>query len=130
MGGESRKTIDVCKSLVDDYIQVIAQEDVKRACEVSSFYIDLENSIKNVARSIVGGGKSIYIVGNRTVKKQILPTDQFIAECFEKNGFKHLITYERVISNKRMPKLNSPSNIPGEKIATMNTEFIVVCENS
>ncbi|MDR1662885.1 MAG: hypothetical protein LBR59_00520, partial [Endomicrobium sp.] len=72
----------------------------KRALEVSAFYNDLGSSIKKVTRNIRKGGKAIYIVGNRTVKNIQLPTDQFIAEKFEENGFKHLITYERALSNK------------------------------
>ena len=55
-------------------------------------------------------GKSIYVVGNRTVKNIQLPTDQFIAEKFEEKGFKHLLTFERLLSNKAMLSKNSPIN--------------------
>jgi hypothetical protein len=57
-----------------------------------------------------------------------LPTDQFIAEQFCANGFGHLVTYERQISNKVMPSKNSPTNQTGVKMGTMTQEFIVVCE--
>jgi len=102
--------------------------DNKRALEVSSFYIDLEESIKSVSNSINKNGKIIYIVGNRTVKNVPLPTDQFIAEKFEENGFKHLITYKRALSNKAMPKRNSPTNEIGKTVNTMLYEYIVICE--
>jgi len=62
------------------------------------------------------------------VKGIQLPTDQFIAEKFEENGFRHLITYQRLISNKAMPSKNSPSNVPGKTADTMLFEYIVVCE--
>ena len=68
-------------------------------------------------------------MGNRTVKNVQLPTDQFIAEKFEQNGLKHLITYERLLSSKAMPSRNSPTNKTGKTVNTMLYEYIVVCEN-
>ncbi|MDR2097516.1 MAG: modification methylase, partial [Spirochaetaceae bacterium] len=112
MGGAKLKT-NISKGIIADYISDIDKIDKKRALEVSSFYNDLDISIQNVAASISKGGKSIYIVGNRTVKNLQLPTDQFIAEKFEQNGFKHIITYERALSNKAMPSRNSPTNKAG-----------------
>lgn len=114
--------------LIIDYINQIEKQSIKRALEVSSFYYDLESSIKDVARSVKKGGKSIYIVGNRRVKDVQLPTDQFIAEEFERNGFKHILTYERLLGNKAMPSKNSPSNKAGVRKGTMTQEYIVVCE--
>ncbi|MDR0646447.1 MAG: modification methylase, partial [Elusimicrobiota bacterium] len=82
MGGEKLKQ-NLNKGVIGDYISQINRIDFKRALEVSAFYNDLDNSIKKVASSIKKGGKSVYIVGNRTVKNVQLPTDQFIAEKFE-----------------------------------------------
>lgn len=67
---------------------------------------------------------------NRCVKGIILPTDQFIAEQFELNGLKHLVTYERLIGNKSMPLKNSPSNITGKRMGTMTKEYIVICRKA
>lgn len=125
MGGRNVKEL-YKNSLLSDYIRQIEKESHKRALEVSSFYSDLENSIHNVSKSIRKGGISIYVVGNRRVKNVQLPTDQFIAEKFEQNGFKHILTYERALSNKIMPMKNSPSNISGNHKVTMTQEFIVV----
>ena len=126
MGGIANKEVIKLESLIDTQIQQIASANIQRAKEISSFYVDLSHSISDVANTVVRGGFSIYVVGNRTVKGVNLATDQFIAEQFEKNNFRHIITYERIISNKRMPKLNSPSNITGNKSSTMNKEFIVI----
>ncbi len=128
MGGEIQTT-QLKNSLIIDYIKDIQAKDIKRANEVASFYYDLKKSINNVSQAVETGGKIVYIVGNRTVKNITLPTDKFIAECFKNCGLKHLTTYERIISNKQMPSLNSPSNKKGNKIKTMNKEFIVVGEN-
>jgi DNA modification methylase len=129
MGGvKPKQTIN--KGLIADSISEISNADNIRALEVSAFYNDLDNSIQKVAKSIRKGGKSIYIVGNRTVKNVQLPTDQFIAEKFEQNGFKHLMTYERALSSKSMPSRNSPTNEIGKTVNTMLWEYIVVCEKT
>ncbi|MDR2704988.1 MAG: hypothetical protein LBC02_04335 [Planctomycetaceae bacterium] len=127
MGGGKSGYI-ISEGLIADYVAQIAGIDYKRALDVSAFYNDLKNSIQKVAESVSKRGKVIYVVGNRTVKKVLLPTDQFIAEKFEENGFKHLITYERAISNKAMPSKNSPTNESGKTMNTMLYEYIVVCE--
>jgi len=127
MGGIKPKQ-NIKNGLIADYISEINKVDNKRSLEVSAFYNDLENSIQKVAKSTRKGGKSIYVVGNRTVKNIQLPTDQFIAEKFEQNGFKHIITYERALSNKAMPSRNSPTNEAGKTVSTMLYEYIVVNE--
>ncbi|MCC6253412.1 MAG: modification methylase [Ignavibacteriaceae bacterium] len=118
------------EGLISDYIEKIAKVSLRRSWDVSAFYRDLDSSIKDVSKSIKKNGLSIYVVGNRTVKNTILPTDQFIAEKFEQNGFKHLLTYERLLGNKAMPSQNSPSNIPGQRKSTMTKEYIVICEKT
>ncbi|OAV65328.1 hypothetical protein Barb4_03453 [Bacteroidales bacterium Barb4] len=127
MGGTKSKTA-LSNGIIADYVAQITKTDNKRALEVSAFYNDLGSSIKQVAESVKMGGKAIYVVGNRTVKEVQLPTDQFIAERFEENGFKHIITYQRALSNKSMPCKNSPTNKAGKTVNTMMFEYIVVCE--
>jgi len=127
MGGVKSKQMYE-SGIMTDYIAGVGILDKKRALELSSFYVDLENSIKKVASSIKKGGKSIYVVGNRTVKNIQLPTDQFIAEKFEENGLKHLVAYERALTGKSMPSKNSPTNKTGKTVNTMLFEYIVVCE--
>ncbi|MDR1742541.1 MAG: DNA methyltransferase, partial [Dysgonamonadaceae bacterium] len=127
MGGVKPKQ-KIETGIIADYIAEIDKVDNKRALEVSAFYNDLESSINQVAKSIKKGGKSVYVVGNRTVKNTQLPTDQFIAEKFENNGFRHLITYKRALSSKSMPSRNSPTNEAGKTVSTMLWEYVVMCE--
>ncbi|MCB1189180.1 MAG: modification methylase [Leptospiraceae bacterium] len=127
MGGKKVKEL-YKNSYITKFIEEISNQSIKRALEISSFYYDLHYSINDVATSIKKGGKSIYIVGNRRVKDIQLPTDQFVAEKFEENGFKHLFTYERLLGNKSMPSQNSPTNKVGQRRSTMTSEFIVVCK--
>ena len=127
MGGKKIKTL-YDKGVLSLFIKKVNKLDHKRALEVSSFYIDLEKSIKEVSQAITNKGFSIYVVGNRTVKNVTLPTDQFIAEQFETNGFRHILTYKRLISSKVMPAQNSPTNVAGKKVNTMHEEYIIVCQ--
>lgn len=127
MGGSTANELYL-QGILGEYINEIAKKSKKRALEISAFYYDLQKSIQYVAKSINKKGKAIYIVGNRCVKDVQLPTDQFIAEQFESNGFQHCITYERLLSSKAMPSQNSPSNLVGQKRGTMTKEYIVVCE--
>jgi len=127
MGGSTVKE-NYLNSVITDYINQVSKVSKRRALEVSSFYFDLDKSIKDVASSVKKGGKTIYVVGNRRVKDVQLATDQFVAEKFEQSGFKHLFTYERLLGNKAMPSQNSPSNKTGQRKGTMTQEYIVVCE--
>lgn len=127
MGGK-RATQLHSTSVLTPQIAQIAVVDEKRALEVSAFYDDLGSSIEAVAQSIKDDGYSIYIVGNRRVKDVQLSTDQFIAQQFESAGLAHVVTYERVISSKSMPAVNSPSNKSGVTRGTMTQEFIVICK--
>jgi 16S rRNA G966 N2-methylase RsmD len=129
MGG-TKPTSPTTNGLIAEPIAQINLADPKRALEVSAFYNDLSASIQQVAACVRKGGKAIYIVGNRTVRNVQLPTDQFIAEKFEANGFKHLLTYQRALSNKVMPARNSPTNVAGKTVPTMLSEYIVVCEKT
>ena len=129
MGGGKVKSL-YNKGVLSEPVKKINEVDTKRALEVSSFYRDLESSIKELSQAVTNKGFSIYVVGNRTVKNVTLPTDQFIAEQFEKNNFRHILTYERSISSKVMPSQNSPTNIAGKKSQTMSQEYIIVCQKT
>ena len=127
MGG--KKTLALYNAgLLSPFIKKISKKDKKRALEVSSFYMDLEKSIQQIAKAITPKGFSIYIVGNRTVKNVTLPTNQFIAEQFENQGFRNILTYKRAISSKVMPAQNSPTNIAGKTTCTMHAEYIIICQ--
>jgi len=111
---------------LDKVLSQIAQMDEKRVADVVSFYIDYEQSIKNVSRVVKKGGVVAYVVGNRRVKGVEIPNDEITRYFFERNGFRHVKTIIRAIPNKRMPKRNSPSNVVGVTDTTMNYEYIVI----
>lgn len=131
MGGKRHKLIHRFNNqLLDSCIENIALVDEKRSREVSSFYYDYQLSINNVASAIKNGGYACYVVGNRKVKGEVLPTDDITKSFFEQNGFNHIETIIRNIPNKRMPSKNSPSNVIGQKDETMTNEYIVIMQKN
>lgn len=113
---------------LDGVIASIARKDERRACEVASFFQDYRASIGHVASVIARGGYACYVVGNRTVKGHSVPTAETTAAFFAQNGFQTVDVCTRTIPHKRMPSVNSPSNIPGDVAQTMTTEQIVICQ--
>lgn len=126
MGGIPKKIESIDTLALAKELELIKQSDVKRYYEVVTFLDEYAQSIKNVADVVRQGGRVCYVVGNRTVKEVQIPLDYFTAEMFEKNGFKHEITYVRSIPNKRMPSKTSPSNKKGANVSTMTEEYIVI----
>jgi len=131
MGGKIQNRINNfdCK-LLNEKIEKIYIIENKRAKEVSAFYYDYINSIKNTAATIKPGGYACYVVGNRKVKGETLPTDEITKTFFEQQNFHHIETIIRNIPNKRMPSKNSPSNVSGITDTTMNNEYIVVMQKN
>ena len=115
---------------LDDVVAQINDVDARRAGEVASFFVDYRKSIGNVANVVKTGGFVCYVVGNRTVKGLEIPTAESTTAFFEMNGFEHVDTFQRNIPNKRMPSMNSPSNVPGKLGKTMKSEIIVVCRKT
>lgn len=107
-------------------IERIKEADLERAGDVYSFYLDLSKSIAAISRKTKIGGYQFWVVGNRTVKGELLLTDQIIAEIAAQHGLAHIHTVDRNIINKVMPSLNSPSNESGVKSSTMCNEHIVI----
>ena len=127
MGG-SRRNGHLPDSPVSPAIEEVRIADEKRALQVEAFYFDLRNSIKTIASITSDRATVCYVVGNRRVKGVTLPTDEFVEHAFGEFGFSHKETIVRNIPNKRMPSVNSPSNVAGKTDTTMREESIVVCQ--
>lgn len=107
-------------------LEAIRARDPKRADEVLSFYADLDSALAAASSRTAANGMQFWVVGNRTVKGIVMPTDAIIAELAGSHGMEHVTTATRGIPNKVMPSRNSPSNVSGETGATMTGEHIVV----
>lgn len=107
-------------------LDVIKDADIERAGDVYSFYADLDAALCSIARKTKSGGYQFWVVGNRTVKNELLQTDVIITELAPQYGLVPVYTVDRNIPNKVMPSLNSPTNITGAKGTTMTMEHIVI----
>lgn len=112
---------------IDSKIRV---QDEGRANDVLAFFNDFYLCIEEFDRIVKNKGVMCFVVGNRTVKKVPILTDKIIVELFKikDERYKHLETMIRNIPSKKMPKANSPTNKKGEKVKTMNHEYIVIIE--
>ncbi|MCK4518520.1 MAG: transcriptional repressor LexA, partial [Candidatus Omnitrophica bacterium] len=100
----------------------IQKRDEKRAREVLSFYIGLNDCIKRAYQMLKKNKYFCLVIGNRMVKQIRIPTDFIIAELGEKIGFTCEDIFVRNIPGKRMPIKNSPTNIAGKLEETMTRE--------
>ncbi len=115
-------------SPVSKAVKQISKIDAKRGQQVEAFYHDLSTSISTVSNYMADRSVVCYVVGNRRVKNIVLPTNEFVAHEWQRHGFIHSETFIRNIPNKRMPSVNSPTNMRGSKAKTMTKEYIVVCQ--
>ncbi len=107
-------------------LEKIQSVDVERAGDVYSFYVDLDTALKSVAQKTRSGGYQFWVVGNRTVKKEVLKTDMIITELALQYGLTPVFTVGRNIPNKAMPLRNSPTNVSGATGSTMTMEHIII----
>ncbi|PIZ00435.1 hypothetical protein COY62_02525 [bacterium (Candidatus Howlettbacteria) CG_4_10_14_0_8_um_filter_40_9] len=128
LGGKATKNLE--HSLNSGYLKVsldkIARKDEKRARDVLSFYVGLNDCLKQAYKLLKSKKYFCLVIGNRMVKQVRIPTDFIIAELGENIGFTCEDIFVRNIPGKRMPTKNSPTNIVGKSEETMNKESIVI----
>jgi len=128
LGGRASKTLahSLPSGYLSDSLDKIAKKDEARAKDVLSFYIGLNECLKQAHKMLKPKKYFCIVIGNRLVKQVRIPTDFIIAELGEKIGFTCEDIFVRNIPGKRMPTKNSPTNIVGVLEETMNKESIVV----
>jgi len=128
LGGKATKTLlhSLNSNYLKDSLEKIAKKDEKRAKDVLSFYIGLNDCLKQAYKMLKSKKYFCLVIGNRLVKQVRIPTDFIIAELAENIRFTCEDVFVRNIPGKRMPAKNSPTNIAGELEETMTKESIVV----
>lgn len=127
LGGiNNHEKVELNSDTLKKILLKIGEKDERRAGDVLSFFIDFYKCVEEMDRVLSDDGKICIVIGNRTVKEIKIPTDRIFVELFESLGYKHKRTVVRRIPNKRMPKRNSPTNIVGKTVSTMNEENIIV----
>jgi DNA modification methylase len=130
LGGIATNDLEVRapSGTLKNVIAEIAKQDQKRAGEVLSFYLDLNETLREINRLMRDKGVVCFVIGNRSVKGIRIPTDEILVELFYASGFRHIETIIRNIPNKTMPLQNSPTNIKGKIQDTMHKENIVIVQ--
>ena len=129
LGGKKYKNgfaYTIPSATLEASLERIKDLDLERAGDVYSFYLDLCSSIAAISSKTKPNGYQFWVVGNRTVKGELLLTDRIISEIAGEYDLEHICTIGRNIINKVMPSLNSPTNEAGVKSSTMTNEHIVV----
>ena len=128
LGGRATKNLIhlLPSNYLKESLEKIAKQDEARARDVLSFYIGLNDCLKQAHKILKSKKYFCLVIGNRLVKQIRIPTDFIIAELGEKIGFTCEDIIVRNIHGKRMPIKNSPTNIVGALEETMNKESIVV----
>ena len=108
-------------------LKKIQKQDTFRAREAYSFFKDMDECFDQITKIMKKGKSTIcFVLGNRTVKRIKVPTDQILIELGKKHGLKYQETYYRDIPNKTMPVNNAPESVAFSKGKTMSEESIVV----
>jgi len=116
----------LCSPTLVETLEKVSAKDPFRADEVFSFYLDLDKCIHAITKKMKKNTYQFWVVANRTVKLETMPTDIIICELAKKYGLEHLTSFNRNIHNKSMPSQNSPTNIVGQRVKTMTQESIIV----
>ena len=124
-------SVELDSQTLKQVLSEIIKIDSTRAKDVLSFYVDFDKCVQELHRVTKEGAYLCFVVGNRTVKGIKIPTDIIITELFQaKNHYEHINTFIRNIPHKRMPRINSPSNIKGNHATTMNEEYVVILKKN
>lgn len=128
LGGRASKTLihNLSSRYLKESLDKISQQDERRARDVLSFYLGLNECLKQAYRILKPKKHFCLVIGNRLVKQVRIPTDFIIAELGENLGFTCEDIFVRNIPGKRMPTKNSPTNVIGALEETMNKESIVI----
>lgn len=128
LGGKAVKNLThfLSSDYLSESLKKITKKDEKRARDVLSFYIGLNNCLLRAYKILKPKKYFCIVIGNRLVKQIRIPTDFIIAELAEKIGFTCEDIFIRNIPGKRMPLKTSPTNVVGELEETMSKESIVI----
>ena len=137
LGGKKKNEIeDLQSDTLDKILKKIKKKDkeipktkthANRAGDVYSFFKDLDNCFEKISH-VLQENKShcCFVVSNRTVRREKIPTDEICVDLAKKYGFTHTDTIYRTIANKAMSLKNAPENISNFSGDTMNQESIII----
>ena len=137
LGGQKKESIeDLHSETLDKTLKKIKKKDsqvskqkthANRTADVYSFFSDLDNCFDKISQVLKPKqSHCCFVVANRTVRREKIPTDVICVELAKKYGLKHVDTIYRTIANKAMSLKNAPENIVNFSGNTMTKESIVI----
>jgi len=125
--GGSGKIVDIPDSTtLRETLEKIGRRSKDREHDTALFFHDIKKAFERIFHAMNNGAHFCIVIGNRTVSRVRVPTDQILVEIGNTCDFKHLTTFYRRIPTKRMPWENAPENITGEKGETIHRESIII----
>ena len=139
LGGQMKESIeDLHSETLDKTLKKIKEKDLQvpkekthanRTADVYSFFYDLDKCFDKISQVLKPKqSHCCFVVANRTVRREKIPTDEICVELAKKYGFKYVDTIYRTIANKAMSLKNAPENIVNFSGNTMTKESIVIWE--
>ena len=139
LGGQKKKSIeDLHSETLDKTLKKIKEKDsqvpkekthANRTADVYSFFSDLDKCFDKISQVLKPKqSHCCFVVANRTVRREKIPTDAICVELAKKYGFKYVDTIYRTIANKAMSLKNAPENIVNFSGNTMTEESIIIWE--
>ncbi len=139
LGGQKKESIeDLQSETLDKTLKKIKKKDsqipkekthANRTADVYSFFYDLDKCFDKISQVLKPKqSHCCFVVANRTVRREKIPTDVICVELAKKYGFKHIDTIYRTIANKAMSLKNAPENIVNFSGSTMTKESIIIWE--
>ena len=138
LGGKKKETVtNLNSNTLDKILKKIKKKDKEipktkiqnRAGDVYSFFNDLDTCFDKISKVLKPNqSHCCFVVANRTVRREKIPTDVICVELAKKYGFKHVDTIYRSITNKAMAEKNAPENIVDYTGHTMTKESIIIWE--
>ncbi|MHA2371114.1 MAG: hypothetical protein ACXADX_20045, partial [Candidatus Hodarchaeales archaeon] len=102
-------------------LEKVAQTDLKRALQSVTFFEDYRKSLHEIARILPPKRYACIVIGNRSIKRNIVDMNAVTIELARQAGFEHLRTYFRTIPRKLIASI-TPTG------ATINKENIIILQ--
>ncbi len=125
LGGSRRIDKEAVKELVARSrtlratLASLPEKPKDRRARVISFVRDLDSTLDPILSALKPGALMVWIIGNRHVARQRIPTDSILAELLTNRGAVEVHRLERRIASKRMAPKNATTG-------TMTKETILV----
>lgn len=93
-------------------IEKIAKKNESRARITQKYLIEMQQVVEEVSRILATNGRVVFVLGNNQVCGETLRNDEFIIDCFKRNGLKlKLVLIDDIKSRGLMTKRNRTASV-------------------